>query len=118
MHPNEHFSVLDAGAGSGNMAGALICHFRNVKVVALDHRAIHLRTLLHRRSWRMRVTFPSQSMPFRPLLVGAASFFRSRSDRYDLDAAPIREPRIALAATADSAFVTTPFSYTSQGTVL
>ena len=43
VHPNEHFSLLDVGAGSGDMARSLTRHFPNAKVVALDHRPLHLR---------------------------------------------------------------------------
>ncbi len=43
VHPQEHFSVLDVGAGSGDMGRCLTRHFRNVKVVSLDHRPFHLR---------------------------------------------------------------------------
>lgn len=43
VDPAEHFSVLDVGAGSGDMGKCLSRHFRNVKVVSLDHRLVHLR---------------------------------------------------------------------------
>jgi ubiquinone/menaquinone biosynthesis C-methylase UbiE len=43
VHPQEHFTVLDVGAGSGDMGRCLSRHFRNVRVVSLDHRPIHLR---------------------------------------------------------------------------
>ena len=43
VHPAEHFSVLDVGAGSGDMGKCLTRHFPNVKVVSLDHRPVHLR---------------------------------------------------------------------------
>lgn len=42
VDPAEHFSVLDVGAGSGDMGKCLAGHFRNVKVVSLDHRMVHL----------------------------------------------------------------------------
>lgn len=43
VHPQEHFSVLDVGAGSGDMGRCLTRHFRKAKVVSLDHRSLHLR---------------------------------------------------------------------------
>jgi SAM-dependent methyltransferase len=43
VDPSEHFSVLDVGAGSGDMGKCLIRHFRNAKVISLDHRPVHLR---------------------------------------------------------------------------
>jgi 2-polyprenyl-3-methyl-5-hydroxy-6-metoxy-1,4-benzoquinol methylase len=41
-HPQEHFSLLDVGAGSGDMGRCLTRHFPNVKVISLDHRPLHL----------------------------------------------------------------------------
>ena len=43
VDPAEHFSVLDVGAGSGDMGKCLTSRFRNAKVVSLDHRLVHLR---------------------------------------------------------------------------
>lgn len=43
VDPAEHFSVLDVGAGSGDMGRCLTRHFRNAEVVSLDHRPVHLR---------------------------------------------------------------------------
>jgi SAM-dependent methyltransferase len=43
VHPREHFTVLDVGAGSGDMGRCLTRHFRNVKVISLDRRPMHLR---------------------------------------------------------------------------
>src|SRR5260370_10913289 len=43
VDPAENFSVLDVGAGSGDMGKCLTRHFRNAKVVSLDHRPVHLR---------------------------------------------------------------------------
>jgi 2-polyprenyl-3-methyl-5-hydroxy-6-metoxy-1,4-benzoquinol methylase len=43
VHPNERFSLLDVGAGSGDMARCLIRRYSNAKVVAADHRSLHLR---------------------------------------------------------------------------
>ena len=42
VHPGEQFSVLDVGAGSGDMGRCLTSRFPNVKVVSLDHRPFHL----------------------------------------------------------------------------
>src|SRR5580765_301060 len=41
---DEQFSVLDVGAGSGDMGRCLTGHFPNAKVISLDHRPSHLRT--------------------------------------------------------------------------
>jgi SAM-dependent methyltransferase len=43
VDPAEHFTVLDVGAGSGDMGKCLTRHFRNARVVSLDHRPVHLR---------------------------------------------------------------------------
>jgi 2-polyprenyl-3-methyl-5-hydroxy-6-metoxy-1,4-benzoquinol methylase len=43
VHPQEHFTVLDVGAGSGDMGRCLTRHFRKVRVVSLDRRPMHLR---------------------------------------------------------------------------
>jgi len=40
---DEHFSLLDVGAGSGDMGRCVTRHFRNASVVSLDHREFHLR---------------------------------------------------------------------------
>jgi SAM-dependent methyltransferase len=66
VHPNEHFSVLDVGAGSGDMAGSLTCHFRNVKVVALDHRASRLRNAPSPRlvAYALRLPFAKHAFHF------------------------------------------------------
>jgi SAM-dependent methyltransferase len=41
-HRQEQFSVLDIGAGSGDMGECLRGRFRNATVVSLDHRSHHL----------------------------------------------------------------------------
>ena len=41
--PGKQFSVLDVGAGSGDMGKCIRRHFRNATVVSLDHRSFHLR---------------------------------------------------------------------------
>jgi SAM-dependent methyltransferase len=43
VSPDERFSLLDVGAGSGDMGRCITRHFRNAKVVSLDHREFHLR---------------------------------------------------------------------------
>ena len=43
VHPQEHFTVLDVGAGSGDMGRCLTRHFPGAKIVSLDHRPLHLR---------------------------------------------------------------------------
>ena len=49
VDPAEHFSVLDVGAGSGDMGKCLTRRFPNVTVVSLDHRPVHLRNALSPR---------------------------------------------------------------------
>src|SRR5579862_9538924 len=41
--PGEQFSVLDVGAGSGDMGKCIRRRFRNATVVSLDRRSLHLR---------------------------------------------------------------------------
>jgi ubiquinone/menaquinone biosynthesis C-methylase UbiE len=41
--PQKPFSVLDVGAGSGDMGQCIRSRFPNATVVSLDHRAFHLR---------------------------------------------------------------------------
>src|SRR5579863_7398477 len=43
VRPLEHFSVLDVGAGSGDMGRCLTHHFPKATVVSLDNRPLHLR---------------------------------------------------------------------------
>jgi SAM-dependent methyltransferase len=43
VNPDEQFSLLDVGAGSGDMGRCIIRNFRNAKVVSLDHQGFHLR---------------------------------------------------------------------------
>jgi ubiquinone/menaquinone biosynthesis C-methylase UbiE len=47
------FSVLDVGAGSGDMGNCIRRRFQNATVVSLDHRRFHLRRA-HFRSCRTR----------------------------------------------------------------
>jgi 2-polyprenyl-3-methyl-5-hydroxy-6-metoxy-1,4-benzoquinol methylase len=42
VHPQERFSILDVGAGSGDMGRCVAGSFRNAKVISLDHRQFHL----------------------------------------------------------------------------
>jgi SAM-dependent methyltransferase len=41
--PRKQFSVLDVGAGSGDMAECIRRHFHDAMVVSLDHRSFNLR---------------------------------------------------------------------------
>ena len=43
VDPHERFSLLDVGAGSGDMGRCLSRHFQKAKIVSVDHRAFHLR---------------------------------------------------------------------------
>lgn len=43
VNPDEQFTLLDVGAGSGDMGRCVTRHFRNASVVSLDHREFHLR---------------------------------------------------------------------------
>jgi SAM-dependent methyltransferase len=42
--PHDRFSILDVGAGSGDMGQCVQKRFRNATVVSLDRRSIHLMT--------------------------------------------------------------------------
>jgi hypothetical protein len=41
--PQKQFSVLDVGAGCGDMGECIRRRFRDAMVVSLDHRSFHLR---------------------------------------------------------------------------
>jgi 2-polyprenyl-3-methyl-5-hydroxy-6-metoxy-1,4-benzoquinol methylase len=41
--PQRPFSILDVGAGSGDMGQCIRRHYPNATVVSLDHRSFHLR---------------------------------------------------------------------------
>ena len=60
VHPEERFSVLDVGAGSGDMGRCLTSHFRNAKVISLDHRQSHLQ-----KAPSPRVVADALRLPFR-----------------------------------------------------
>jgi SAM-dependent methyltransferase len=66
VDPAEHFSVLDVGAGSGDMGKCLTRHFRNAKVVSLDHRPVHLRNAPSPRvvADALRLPFAKQAFDF------------------------------------------------------
>ena len=66
VDPAEHFSVLDVGAGSGDMGKCLAGHFRNAKVVSLDHRTTHLRNAPSPRvvADALRLPFAKQAFDF------------------------------------------------------
>jgi SAM-dependent methyltransferase len=60
-HPWKQFSVLDVGAGSGDMGNCIRRCFRNATVVSLDHRSFHLRNALG-----SRVAADAFQLPFLP----------------------------------------------------
>src|SRR5260370_8561909 len=57
---HENFSLLDVGAGSGDMGRCMLRHFPNAKVVSLDHREFHLRDAVS-----PRVVADALHLPFR-----------------------------------------------------
>ena len=63
---DEHFSVLDVGAGSGDMGRCLTRHFRNARVISLDHRLSHLRNAPSPRvvADALELPFPTGSFDF------------------------------------------------------
>jgi 2-polyprenyl-3-methyl-5-hydroxy-6-metoxy-1,4-benzoquinol methylase len=61
VHPREPFSILDVGAGSGDMGKCLRRRFRNATVVSLDHRSFHLRNAAG-----PRVVADAFELPFLP----------------------------------------------------
>jgi SAM-dependent methyltransferase len=44
IRPHDRFSILDVGAGSGDMGRCVQKRFRNATVVSLDRRPVHLMT--------------------------------------------------------------------------
>jgi SAM-dependent methyltransferase len=60
VHSQERFSVLDVGAGSGDMGRCLVGHFPNAQVLSLDHRTAHLR-----KAAPPRVVADALRLPFR-----------------------------------------------------
>jgi ubiquinone/menaquinone biosynthesis C-methylase UbiE len=60
-HPGKQFSVLDVGAGSGDMGKFIRRRFRNATVVSLDHRSLHLSSALV-----PRVAADAFQLPFLP----------------------------------------------------
>jgi hypothetical protein len=66
VDPSEPFSLLDVGAGSGDMGRCILRHFRNAKVVSLDHRAFHLRGAASPRvvADAFHLPFPKQAFDF------------------------------------------------------
>lgn len=61
VHSRERFSVLDVGAGSGDMGRCLIRHFPNARVISLDCRAAHLG-----KAASPRVVADALKLPFQP----------------------------------------------------
>ena len=43
VEPADHFSILDAGAASGDMGKCIVKRYPNAKVTSLDRQPIHLR---------------------------------------------------------------------------
>jgi 2-polyprenyl-3-methyl-5-hydroxy-6-metoxy-1,4-benzoquinol methylase len=66
VEPRDQFSLLDVGAGSGDMGRCIIRHFPNAKVVSLDHREAHLRDAASPRvvADALRLPFPKQAFDF------------------------------------------------------
>ncbi len=66
MHSQERFSVLDVGAGSGDMGRCLVHHFPNAQVISLDHRAAHLRNAASPRvvADALRLPFSARTFDF------------------------------------------------------
>ena len=65
VSPQEQFSLLDVGAGSGDMGNCILKRFRHARVVSLDRRSIHLHDA---RSSRVAAD------AFRPFLSKAFDF--------------------------------------------
>lgn len=66
VHAQERFSVLDVGAGSGDMGRCLVRHFPNAQVISLDHRAAHLRNAASPRivADALRLPFSTRAFDF------------------------------------------------------
>jgi 2-polyprenyl-3-methyl-5-hydroxy-6-metoxy-1,4-benzoquinol methylase len=78
-HPWHPFSVLDVGAGSGDMGKCIRRRFRNATVVSLDHRGFHLRD-----AQAPRVAADAFRLPFLPNsfdFVMCSSFLHHFPDR-------------------------------------
>jgi SAM-dependent methyltransferase len=58
---HKQFSLLDVGAGSGDMGKCIRQHFQNAKVVSLDHHSFHLR-----RAPGPRLAADAFQLPFLP----------------------------------------------------
>ena len=63
---HENFSLLDVGAGSGDMGRCILRHFPNAKVVSLDHREFHLHDAASPKvvATALHLPFPKQSFDF------------------------------------------------------
>ena len=57
----RQFSLLDVGAGSGDMGECIRQHFQNAMVVSLDHHSLHLR-----RTPGPRLAADAFQLPFLP----------------------------------------------------
>jgi SAM-dependent methyltransferase len=62
----ERFSVLDVGAGSGDMGRCLMRYFPNARVISLDHRPPHLRNAASPRvvAHALRLPFLGRAFDF------------------------------------------------------
>src|ERR1700694_4127968 len=61
VSPQEQFSLLDVGAGSGDMGNCILKRFRHARVVSLDLRSTHLRN-----AQSPRVAANGFQLPFLP----------------------------------------------------
>jgi 2-polyprenyl-3-methyl-5-hydroxy-6-metoxy-1,4-benzoquinol methylase len=61
VSPEEQFSLLDVGAGSGDMGKCILKRFRHAKVVSLDRRSTNLHN-----AQRPRVAADAFQLPFLP----------------------------------------------------
>lgn len=59
VKPEDRFSILDVGAGSGDMARCIQNRFRFARVVSLDRRLLHLKT-----APSSRVAADAEALPF------------------------------------------------------
>lgn len=79
VRPGRQFSVLDVGAGSGDMGQCIRRHFRNATVVSVDHRSFHLQN-----APEPRIAADAFHLPFLPNafdFVLCSSFLHHFPDR-------------------------------------
>jgi hypothetical protein len=101
---HEHISVLDVGAGSGDMGRCLTRHFRNGKGYFARSSPLSPteRTLAVGCSRCDRASISDRFIRLRPVFFLVTSFSRRPCNRYDREATVIRAPRIALAGSRAS----------------